>query len=61
MCQAVGATAYCGNCGAVLITPTERQMEQGTFDWSAWEQSLAPFLGGLSREEEAQLLTMGPG
>lgn len=58
-CKSQVSTAYCGYCGAVVVHPIEAAMEAGTFDWHALEQQLKPFMGGLTPEDERQLLTMG--
>jgi hypothetical protein len=41
-----------------LGNSTVEQLEAGTFDWDKWQRDLQPFLGGLTPQEEAQLLTM---
>ena len=58
-CHSRVSTAYCESCGAVVIHPIEEQMEAGTFDWDALEKQLEPFMGGLTPEDERQLLTLG--
>ena len=55
-CQAPGTGTYCGECGALLRSVIEEAVDAGTFDWEAWAKSLAPFLGGLTAQEQ-QVLT----
>jgi hypothetical protein len=54
-CRMAGHGAYCTQCGAVLRSHAEEAIEAGTFDWEAWAQSLQPFLGGLTPQEQALL------
>lgn len=52
-CHLAGTGAYCIHCGAVLRSLIEEAIDAGTFDWQAWAASLAPFLGGLTPQEQA--------
>lgn len=52
-CKARGIGPYCMHCGAVLHSSVASDIQAGTFDWDAWEKSLAPFMGGLSPREQA--------
>jgi hypothetical protein len=54
-CQTLGDGAYCVQCGAMLRSATEDAIDAGTYDWDAWVQSLQPFLGGLTPQEQALL------
>jgi hypothetical protein len=58
-CQAPGPGPYCAQCGAALGTPVDEAMGTGTFDWAAWAKSLAPFLGGLTAQEQRVLTHEG--
>jgi hypothetical protein len=51
-CSLPGTGAYCIHCGAVLRSAVEEALDAGTFDWEAWYQSLTPFLGGLTPQEQ---------
>lgn len=59
-CQSRGDTPYCGYCGEAFVSSAVQELEAGTFDWAQWEKGLQPFLGGLTPQEELQLLTMDP-
>jgi hypothetical protein len=54
-CHLPGGGTYCTACGALLRNPITEALAAQTFDWDAWRQSLQPFLGGLSPQEEALL------
>jgi hypothetical protein len=51
----VGVGTYCIQCGAQLRNPVAEAIDTDTFDWEAWAQSLKPFLGGLTPQEQALL------
>lgn len=55
VCQKEGLGTYCNHCGAVLVSPIAQSIDEGTWDWEAWEQQLTPFLGPLSDKELAAL------
>ena len=52
-CHLPGEGAHCGHCGAVLRSAVEEALAAGTLDWDAWADSLQPFLGGLTPQEQA--------
>jgi len=54
-CHMVGVGMYCIQCGAQLRNPVAEAIDADTFDWEAWAQSLTPFLGGLTPQEQALL------
>ena len=54
-CHSAGHGAYCVYCGAPLGSALADAIAAETFDWVAWAQSLQPFLGGLTPQEEALL------
>jgi predicted amidophosphoribosyltransferase len=54
-CQLPSTGAYCPHCGAELQSLTAEQIELGAYDWVAWAKGLAPFLGGLTPQEQALL------
>jgi len=55
-CLRTGVGAFCQHCGTPLGSAIGDTIEAGTFDWQAWAKDLAPFLGGLSAQEQALLL-----
>lgn len=54
-CRFPGTGAYCSHCGTALVSVVAEAIDEGRFDWEAWAQSLRPFLGGLTAQEEALL------
>jgi hypothetical protein len=54
-CQTRGSGAFCHACGQALRSTFGDRIDAGTFDWQAWRESLAPFLGGLTPRELALL------
>ena len=57
-CEMPGQGRYCMQCGALLHSPITESIAAGDFDWTGWYDSLTPFLGGLTAQEQA-LLTKG--
>jgi hypothetical protein len=54
-CHLPGTGAYCSHCGTPMLSETAEAIDEDRFDWDAWAQSLRPFLGGLTPQEEALL------
>jgi len=51
-CHLPSIGAYCQHCGAILQSAVAAAIEEDRFDWEAWAKSLAPFLGGLTEQEQ---------
>lgn len=54
-CQLEGRGPFCMGCGALILDETLTALETATFDWEAWQQSLTPFLGPLTVQEQRLL------
>ena len=54
-CGSLGDSAFCGECGSARRSQVEEAVQAGSFDWDAWAQSLAPFLGPMTAQERALL------
>lgn len=54
-CHTYGQGNYCALCGTALVSPVAEAIAEDRFDWTAWAQSLQPFLGGLTPREQELL------
>ncbi|PWT77615.1 MAG: hypothetical protein C5B60_02375 [Chloroflexi bacterium] len=54
-CHRAGPGPYCQGCGRLLMSPVAAAIAEGTYDWAAWAESLQPFLGGLTPQEQRLL------
>ena len=52
-CGMAGTGAFCQHCGQELVSQIAEAIEADSYDWNAWYESLTPFLGGLTPQEEA--------
>lgn len=55
-CHIVGTGPYCIHCGEEMRSDLGSAIRAGDWDWDAWLESIKPFLGGLTHQEQQILM-----